>query len=101
MEFWYDDSIADPLQWYYHWFDSVGVQLPFDVVDGVAKTAASNKLDSYEKRIDRHPGEAAKRYTGVRKFEDEVSPEMLKTADAVLRVWLPPVLLEKLGVPPE
>ena len=32
--------------------------------------------------------------TGVREFEDEVGPDVLKTADAVLRVWLPLVLPE-------
>lgn len=101
MEFWYDEAMADPLEWYYQWFGSVGLQLPYSVVRDAANAAEADDLGFRQKRIEMHRGEPARTSTGVRKFKDEVSPEILKTADAVLRVWLPPILLEKLGVEPD
>lgn len=98
--FWYNDALADPIEWHYHWFDAVGLQLPFGVVKNTAKAAAAGELRFNHKAIDVHPGEEARTGTGVRRFEDEVDPEVLEIADAVLRVWLPPVLLQKLGVAP-
>lgn len=100
FEFWYKDAIADPMAWHYHWLDSVGLQLPHYVVAAAARLAAANELDFGHKNVDSHPGEGVRTDAGVRKFEDEASPEIRKAADAVLRVWLPPVLLEKLGVAP-
>lgn len=101
VEFWYQDAIIDPLDWHYTWFDSIGVQLPFDVVEATAQAAADDNLGFGHKKIDVHPGEEARRAESkVRRFEDEVDPEVLEIADAVLRVWLPPVLLDKLRVSP-
>lgn len=34
-----------------------------------------------------------------RTYRDEVSAESLRAAGPILRVWLPPALLDKLGVP--
>ena len=99
MEFWYNDAIADPVGWHYHWFHSVGLQLPFDVVDAAAQAAAADDLGFGHKDVDLHPGEE-KQADGVRRFEDEVSPEILAIADDVLRTWLPPALLERFGVAP-
>lgn len=100
IEFWYDDAMADPLQWYYHFFYSVGLQLPYEAATDIANAAGANELTFNHKRIDKHPGETAMNSTGVRRFEDEVAPETLKVADDILRQWLPPVILEKLGVSP-
>eukprot|EP00904_Undaria_pinnatifida_P012614 jgi/Undpi1/8483/HiC_scaffold_25.g10950.m1 len=75
--------------------------LPFDVVEATAQAAADDNLGFGHKKIDAHPGEEARRAESkVRRFEDEVDPEVLEIADAVLRVWLPPVLLDKLRVSP-
>lgn len=100
VEFWYDEAMADPLEWYYRWYDAVGLQLPYSVVHAAAEAAAIDDLGFRHKRIEVHWGETARKDKGVRKFEDEVSPEILKAADDVLRVWLPPVLLEKLAIEP-
>lgn len=100
MEIWYEDAMADPLGWHYKWFHSIGLQLPFQVVEAAAKAAAANDLGFGHKKIDVHPGEGPKNEPGVRRFEDEVRPEVLAVADDVLRTWLPPVLLERFGIVP-
>ena len=50
--------------------------------------------------IDLHPGEKPRNDSGARRFEDEVSPEIVMMANDVLRAWLPAVLLDRLGVTP-
>lgn len=57
MEFWYGDAMPDPLDWYYHWFHSVGLHLPHVVVEGAADAAAANDLRFKQKQVDKHPGE--------------------------------------------
>lgn len=100
IEVWYSDAMNDPLGWHYHWLHAVGLQLPFHVVEDMAQAAAADDLGFKHKKIDRHPGEKNRTESGVRRFEDEVSPEFLDFADDVLRAWLPPVLLERFGVVP-
>ena len=100
IEFWYNDAIFDPLQWHIHYFYSVGLQLPFQVVVATSEAAAADKLGFSHKDIDVHPGEKPRNETVPRRFEDEVSEEMLELADDVLRTWLPPILLERFGVAP-
>lgn len=99
VSFWYDDAMTDPLSWHLRWFDSVGLQLPAYVVDATARAAAENDLGVRHKEMDPHPNkDGVSDATSVRRFEDEVGPDVLEAADAVLRVWLPPVILNKLGV---
>ena len=100
VEFWYDDVMSDPLQFHYHWFYSVGLQLPPQVVKATTQAAVADKLGFGHKDIDVHPGEKPRNDSGVRRFEDEVSLEVLEMANAVLRVWLPDFLLDRLGVEP-
>ena len=100
IEFWYSDALSDPLGWHYRWFQSIGMQLPMKVIESSARAAATGKFDFSIKPMDTHPGEQPRVKGGVRRFQDEVSPETLELADAVLRTWLPPVLLERLGVVP-
>ena len=100
IEFWYNDAIFDPLQWHIHYFYSVGLQLPFQVVVATSEAAAADELGFNHKDIDFHPGEKPRDETVPRRFEDEVSEEMLEFADDVLRTWLPPILLERFGVAP-
>ena len=100
MEFWYDDVMSDPLRFHYHWFYSVGLQLPPQVVKGTTQAAVADKLGFGHKDIDAHPGEKPRNDSGVRRFEDEVSPELVEMANTVLRAWLPAVLLDRLGIVP-
>lgn len=100
MEIWYNDAMADPVGWHYHWFSNVGLQLPFRVVQATAQAAAANDLGFGHTGFDLHPDEEARTAPGVRRFQDEVGPDLIATADDVLRTWLPPVLLERLGVLP-
>ena len=101
VQFWYDDVMSDPVGWHYSWFDAVGLQLPFRVVEATAKAASAGEFNFPHKRIDMRPDEdPATAGTGGRRFEDQVAPDVLEVADAVVRVWLPPVLLEKLGIAP-
>ena len=100
IEFWFDDAMVDPLQWHIQYFSSVGLQLPFHVVEAASEAAAADKLGFSHKDIDVHPGEKPRNETVPRRFEDEVSEEMLELADDVLRTWLPPILLERFGVSP-
>lgn len=100
IEVWYNDAMNDPLGWHYHWFYSVGLQLPFHIVEATAQAAAADDLGFKHKPIDLHPGEELRGKQGLRQFEDEVSTEILAIANDVLRTWLPPVLLERFGVEP-
>lgn len=99
-EFWYGKALANPLAWHHTWFDMVGLQLPFDVVNATANGAVAYDFTFNKKHIDAHPGQEEQADPAVRKFVDQVSPEVLHLADEVLRIWLPPVLLEQLGVAP-
>ena len=100
VEVWYDDALTDSLAWHYRWFDAIGLQLPSRAVEALAEAASANDLGFNNKYVDLHPGGAPRIGKSLRKFEDEVAPEVLEIVDEVLRVWLPPVLLEKLGVTP-
>lgn len=99
-EFWYGQALADPLRWHHRWFDMVGLQLPFSIVNDTANGAVNYDFTFNRKHIDEHPGGETGPETGSRQFEDQVSAEVRNTADDVLRVWLPPVLLAQLGVAP-
>ena len=85
-----------------HWlgFQSVGLQLPLGVVKATAQAAVSDNIAFAHKTVDSHPGENSTTVKGPRRFEDEVSSETVDLADDILRTWLPPVLLERLGVKP-
>lgn len=99
-EFWYNDAMVNPLDWHYHWFYSVGLHLPFHVVEAAVQAAGADDLGFHHKKVDLHPGEEVRTEPGARRFEDEVSPEIVAIADEVLRTWLPPILLERFGVTP-
>ena len=70
------------------------LELPYSVVHDAAKAATADDVGFRQTRLENHPGEGVRTGPGVREFEDEIGPDVLKTADAVLRVWLPLVLLE-------
>lgn len=98
VTFWYDDTMADPWNWHTRWFYALGLQLPIHVIASTAQEAVANDFSFQYKTIDKHPGGETPAAAGVRRFEDEVTQETLELADAILREWLPPVLLTKLGV---
>ena len=101
VSFWYNDAMTGALEWHQRWFDTVGLQLPASVVEAAAMAAAANDLGMRHKELDTHPSQDGNNgTTSVRRFEDEVGPEVVEAADAVLRLWLPPVILKKLGVEP-
>lgn len=100
VEYWYEDAMDDPLDWHYQWYFSVGLQLPFHVVEATAQAASADELGFHHKAVDKHPGEKERAEEGVRKFEDEVSPDTLEIANGVLRRWLPPILLERFDIEP-
>ena len=98
VTFWYADTLTDPWDWHTRWFDALGLQLPMNVVSSTAQEAFDNDFNFEYKKIDKHPGGVTPKAEGVRRFEDEVSQETLELADSILRKWLPPDLLFKLGV---
>ncbi|MEP2387730.1 hypothetical protein [Hyphomonas sp.] len=95
-QFWYEDARADPLAWHYCWIDFAGLQLPATEVEAAAAAAANDDFSFKYKPVDEHPGQSNE--TRAMDFEDAVSPELLKAANDILRQWLPPVLLAKIGV---
>ena len=100
MQFWYEDAMVDPLAWHYHWFQSVGLQLPRGVVEDTAQAAVDDNMAFAHKPVDPHPGENSTTEEGPPRFEDQVSAATLDLADDILRTWLSPVLLERFGVEP-
>lgn len=100
MLFWYHDALVFPRAWHDRWLDFAGLVPPVSVVEDAIANALEGNFSFGVKRRDKHIGANVELVTGVemRKFEDEVSPELLQTADTVLRTWLPLALLVKIGV---
>ena len=94
----YEDAIADPVEWHKHYLHFVGVNLPLDVIHKLAYVASGgeNILGFRSKGFDEHPG--AKSQGVARSFRDELSNSSILLMDDVLRKWLPDVLLERYGV---
>lgn len=98
VEFMYDESLADPLEWHRRWLSSVGLDLPEAVVRRATDIALNGDYEFAAKGRDKHPG--GMETTPSRSYETEVGPEVRAQLDDICRLWLPPVLLEKFGVPP-
>lgn len=98
VEFMYEESLADPLEWHRRWLSSIGLNLPDGVVRRATDTALSGDFKFAAKGKDSHPGGV--KVEPSRSYETEVGPETLAKLDDICRLWLPPVLLEKFGVPP-
>lgn len=96
VEFVYDDSLADPLDWHQRWLSSVGLTPPKSVVQEATDTALRKEYGFAGKGVDKHPG--GQQATPARSWEDEVSAEVAERLNGICRVWLPPVLLEKFGI---
>lgn len=98
MLFWYEDALANPVGWHDTFFAWVGLELPGSVVEKAASAASAggNIFGFPAKGRDAHPGG---KNVPDRTFRDELNAKTLSSIDDVLRVWLPPVVLDKLGVP--
>ena len=98
--FWYEDHEDDPFDWHVRYLAFVGLNLPVDETLAIARTASEGDLNGVlgynEKGIDVHPGSPAKRSNST--FEDELGEESLQMMNDVVRRWLPPVVLRKLGL---
>eukprot|EP00752_Nemacystus_decipiens_P012792 g11327.t1 len=96
VEFVYDESLADPLGWHQRWLSSVGLTPPKSVVEKATNTAVRKEYGFTGKGVDTHPG--GKEATPARRWDDEISAEVVEQLNDICRVWLPPALLEKFGV---
>lgn len=98
--FWYHDALTHPRVWHDRWLDLAGLHPPLSVVENALTNALEGNFSFGVKQRDKHPGAENKVLTGlkVRRFEDEVSTELLKMADNVLHTWLSPTLLAEIGV---
>ncbi|CAN0459262.1 unnamed protein product [Hapterophycus canaliculatus] len=93
--FWYDDALDDPLDWHRRWMSLAGLLLPKPWTEGIAASVGTGKWST---KVNRHPGGAEASLS--RTWRDEVSPDILEDMDAILRTWLPGVLLARFDVPP-
>ena len=101
--FWYREAMEDPTRWHNRWFQTIGLQLPTEIIQIMVDAAAVGDFGVGGKIINIHQGPetgADQAKTEAKKFEDEVSPHLLATADDILRQWLPNVLLTRLDVTP-
>ena len=96
--FWYGEALDDPVSWHVDFFEFVGLNMPEEVLKKSADVAmrGGSILGFPSKGLDRHDGGAAAGLT--RTFRDELNSTTLANMDDVLRVWLPPAMLEKVGV---
>ena len=97
--FWYRDAMEDPTQWHNRWLQTIGLQLPIEIIQIMVDTAVAGDFGIGGKGFDIHPGAETgvnQTETVVKKFEDEVSPPLLAAADDILRQWLPNVFLRRL-----
>ena len=97
--FWYDESVADPHAWHRRFLDSVGLHVPTPVVDGAVDAALRGDFAFNTKRMDTHSESNKEDIVVGRTWVDEVDPDLIPELDGILRQWLPPVVLAKLGVP--
>lgn len=94
--FWYEDAMADPLEWHRRWLDLAGLSFPADFVWKTTEVALSGDFSFHVKGLDRHPGGAAA--TADRTYQDEISQEVFESMGPVMRRWLQPEILKKLRV---
>ena len=99
--FWYEDAVADPVEWHRRYFSFVGISLPPPLVQRAAEialrgtnaTASALEAGQEEAGGDERAPSAEQR----RDFRAELKPDTLAYMDSVLRIWLPQELLERLG----
>eukprot|EP00903_Cladosiphon_okamuranus_P020188 g18531.t1 len=101
--YWYDEALSSPLQWHYNLIWYLGLKVPAAVVEWAMHVVTSEPPGSGffatagAEEYERLKGALASNRT----YRDEVSEVSLAAADDIMRVWLPQVLQERLGVVPQ
>ena len=93
--FWYEDAVADPIEWHGRYFTFVGLRPPPLVVHHTAAiaTQGGSILGFPAKGLDYHPD--GEEQAPSRTFRDELNNSSLAIMDDVLRKWLPPIILRR------
>lgn len=99
--FWYHEAVADPLDWHRRFLESVGLYLPTSLVKTAKDAALRVEFPFNHKGMDRHSETSLAEVDPRRCWEEEVGAETADTMTKIARVWLPPTLLAKLGIPLE
>lgn len=94
--FWYEKVLNNPLQWHYGMTALAGLQLPSTWVQSMATDAAAGNFSFEIAGLNEHVG--GEESSPTRTWQDEINPEIIPAMDEVLRLWLPPVVLARLGV---
>ena len=95
----YNDAEENRFEWHKRWVKFVGLNVTESVVLEASDNSSRHQHVFAEKGVDKHPG--GNSTASGRSFKDEVSDELAAEMDRVARVWLPPDLLEKFGIPLE
>lgn len=96
--FWYDETVARPRDWHRAFLNSVGLHVPSSVVEGAVAAALRGEFSFTAKTMDRHSEQDSGEVVFNRSWKDDLEPNVILELDSVLRMWLPPVLLAKLGI---
>ena len=93
--FWYDDATSNPAGWFSQFFSFAGLNTPPAVLDETihAHDEGGFDLGFRVQRLDDHPNG-----TVSRSYKDEVSADIIEEIDDILRQWLPPAFLIRIGV---
>ena len=97
-EFLYDESWADPLGWHRGFLSLIGLSPLDSIIGKAADTAIRRDFGFKSPGVNAHPGGAAAAKT--RTWKDEVSAGLQDRMDEMCRLWLPPALMETLGIVP-
>ncbi|CAM9921553.1 unnamed protein product, partial [Ectocarpus sp. 8 AP-2014] len=92
--FWYEDAMRDPLAWHYRWASLAGFTLPASWIKD-----SNTTLTDAPQKVKRDTHDGGLQASSNRTWQAEVSPEIREQMDSILQVWLPGVLLARLGVP--
>lgn len=87
--FFFEELLMDQVDWHARLFSFFGLNLPFEVISGVAARGETKGS------INEHPGGDN---ASNRTFRDELTADSLQMMDDVLRTWLPAVLLRRFGL---
>lgn len=96
--FWYEDATEDPLDWHFRFTELAGLRLPVPWIKNMTSLRLEGHWVDRTTGLNPHPGghEASE----TRTWRDEVSPDIIPEMNAIVRTWLPPVFLARLGIPP-
>lgn len=95
--FWYEDVVADPMRFHNQWLESVGLNLPERVIKKAVEAALRGEFAFKSVGIDAHAGQSMDLHK--RTFETTLRNDTLVEAESILRTWLPPHFLARLGIP--